>query len=250
MLGEYITEEEALARYEALKSWVEEKGHFTVGAGPFYVDKVDPTARIVVVKANREYPDTADRWLIFSEPILPEVSVPPKVEIVAGMPAEIDIEITHKGAPLTPDDMTMVKYLLTVGAVTKTGDCVPLGDGVWAVVLSGEDTLLARGKPFSLTIIAVSKYACIPMSATITGTGIPYEDYINAQLAPLRAETTAAISDVESAVEGISGEVEALRAEVESLRGTIGTLQAVTWVAVIIAIIGIIVGAVALTRKK
>ncbi|OYT60814.1 MAG: hypothetical protein B6U75_00745, partial [Desulfurococcales archaeon ex4484_217_1] len=71
VLGKYISEDEALQRYQNLKKWYEEKGHFWVGNGPFYLDKVDVVAKQLVLKAFREHIDTADKWLIFSEPLIP-----------------------------------------------------------------------------------------------------------------------------------------------------------------------------------
>ena len=75
VLGNYVSESEALERYNNLKAWYESKGHFLVGAGPFYLDRVDPTARIVVLKANREFMDSADKWLRFSKPMIPEATI-------------------------------------------------------------------------------------------------------------------------------------------------------------------------------
>ncbi len=41
-LGQYITEEEAELRYANLKKWYKDHGHFWVGTGPYYLDKVFP----------------------------------------------------------------------------------------------------------------------------------------------------------------------------------------------------------------
>ncbi|RLE70366.1 MAG: ABC transporter substrate-binding protein, partial [Thermoprotei archaeon] len=250
VLGNYVTVDEALARYDALKKWYEEKGHFWVGAGPFYLDTVDPVAKIVVLKANREYPDTADRWAIFSEPIIPEISVPSAVEVVSSLPAEITVEITHKGKPLTTEDLVMVKYLLTVGPFTKTGDALPAGDGKWSILLSGEDTLLASGRSFSLTVIAVSKYAAIPASATTTGTGIPYSDYISAQIAPVRAEVQASLADVKATVSDVQADVSDVKASIGPLSDSVKSLQTMVWVAIALAVVSILIGVVSLFRKR
>ena len=250
VLGKYVTEDEALARYNALKSWFEEKGHFWVGAGPLYLDTVDPVAKIVVLKANREYPDTPERWAIFSEPLIPEISLPSKIEVVSSLPAEISIKITHKGEPLTAEDLAMVKYLLTVGPFTKTGNALPAGDGTWSILLSGEDTLLASGRPFSLTVIAVSKYAAIPASVTTTGTGIPYSDYINSQLAPIKAEMEASLADIKATTSDLQADISDVKASIGPLQDSINSMQTMVYAALVLAVVSLLVAAIAVFKKK
>jgi peptide/nickel transport system substrate-binding protein len=46
-LGQYITKEEADARYANFKKWYEDHGHFWVGTGPYYLDKVFTTEKLV-----------------------------------------------------------------------------------------------------------------------------------------------------------------------------------------------------------
>ena len=61
-LGQYITKEEADLRYANLKKWYEEHGHFWVGTGPYYLDKVFTTEKTAVLKNNPDFPDLANRW--------------------------------------------------------------------------------------------------------------------------------------------------------------------------------------------
>ncbi len=253
VLGQYITPDEALARYNNLKQWYQAHGHFWVGAGPFYVDSVDPTAKIIVLKANRDYPDTADRWAIFSEPLIPEISLPTSVEVVSSLPAEIDAKLTFKGQPLTENDISMVKFLYTVGGYTKTGDAIPMGNGVWRILLSGEDTLVASGRPFSLTVIAVSKYAAIPASKTVTGTGVPFDDIINSKIAPIRAELQAQLADMQASISDLQGEISDIRASIPSvapLQETVAGLQSMVWAALGLGVLGIILAVVAILLKR
>jgi peptide/nickel transport system substrate-binding protein len=50
----YISVEEAKARYNALLKWYNEHRHFWVGAGPYYLDKVDITAHTATLKPFRK----------------------------------------------------------------------------------------------------------------------------------------------------------------------------------------------------
>ena len=69
-LGQYITKEEADLRYANLKKWYDEHGHFWVGTGPYYLDKVFTTEKTAVLKNNPDFPDLSNRWAQFSEPKL------------------------------------------------------------------------------------------------------------------------------------------------------------------------------------
>ncbi|MGQ9596317.1 MAG: ABC transporter substrate-binding protein [Thermoproteota archaeon] len=52
--SQYITVDEARARYNALKSWYSTYRHFWVGAGPYYLETADITAHTAVLKPFRK----------------------------------------------------------------------------------------------------------------------------------------------------------------------------------------------------
>lgn len=66
VLGKYLTKEEAIARYQNLKAWYEKKGHFWVASGPFYLEAVYPTEKVIVLKRFEEYPFELDKWLLLA----------------------------------------------------------------------------------------------------------------------------------------------------------------------------------------
>jgi peptide/nickel transport system substrate-binding protein len=61
-MGEYVSAAEAEARYTNLKAWYEKMGHLWVASGPFYLDKVFPTEKQIVLKRFENYPFAADRF--------------------------------------------------------------------------------------------------------------------------------------------------------------------------------------------
>ena len=67
---QYITKDEADLRYANLKKWYQDHGHFWVGTGPYYLDKVFTTEKIPGPEDNPDFVDLADRWAKFSEPKL------------------------------------------------------------------------------------------------------------------------------------------------------------------------------------
>jgi len=240
VMAKYVSEEEALERYNNLKAWYEAKGHFLVGAGPFYLDKVDPTAKIVVLKAYREFTDTADKWLRFSAPMIPEVKVVSVPTITPGLPSEIDVSVTFEGQPYRIDDIYYVKYIVKSPTATLIGVAEPVEDGRWRIVLKPEETSMLTAGTLSINVLVVSKLVGMPVSTTAVATVMSVTEFLMDELAKVRA-------DYETRIASLTSEIEELRSEVSSLSSSVNTLTSVAALAVIIAIIAIVIPFV---RKK
>jgi peptide/nickel transport system substrate-binding protein len=161
-LGRYVTKDEAKTRYANLRKWVDAKGHFWVGNGPFYLDKVDVIAKIVTIKAFREFPDTADKWARFAEPMISEVDVTVPLTITPGQAIEFNIDITCRGVPYKVDDIMYVKYIIRHGNKTKIGMATPITDGKWVIRLSAEESKELTPGSAELIVIVVSKLVGVP----------------------------------------------------------------------------------------
>jgi len=61
-MGQYLTEAEATARWSNLLNFYNDKGHFWVASGPYYLDGVFPTEKVIVLKKFADYPFPADKW--------------------------------------------------------------------------------------------------------------------------------------------------------------------------------------------
>ena len=237
VLGKYITKEEAKMRYENLKKWFEEKGHFWVGMGPFYLDRVDVTAKAVIIKAFREYPDPADKWARFSTPMIPEVKVSGPSTVVQVMPARFKVEITFGGEPYRVADIEYVKYIIKHPGGMIVGEAIPVKDGEWEVALSAKETSLLVTGTGEMTVIAVSKLVAIPASAKATFTILSFEEYLGNELAKVRAETAAAISELQGRISSLESELSDMRASIESLNAALRTATIIAVVGVVIAIV-------------
>jgi peptide/nickel transport system substrate-binding protein len=66
-MGDYITEEEAEARWTNLSTWYDTYKHFWVASGPFYLFKAFTTEKVIQLKRFEDYPDPMDRWLFLLE---------------------------------------------------------------------------------------------------------------------------------------------------------------------------------------
>lgn len=68
VLGDYVDQGEALARYANLQDWYDAHGHFWVGSGPFYLDSIDTVADIIHLRRFASCPDAGDRWFFLLDP--------------------------------------------------------------------------------------------------------------------------------------------------------------------------------------
>lgn len=241
VLGNYVNRSEALERYNNLKAWYEAKGHFLVGAGPFYLDRVDPTARIVVLKANRKFIDPADKWLMFSKPMIPEVRIGAIPTIISpGTSLEIPISITFEGQPYKVEDVSFVKYIVTNPNATLVGNAKAVGDGEWRIVLTPEETSQLSSGTLSVDVIAVSKLVAVPVSVTETTTIMNLNEFILSKMAEMKA-------DYETKISGLETTIEDLNSSIATLSSTINMAMGIAVIALIIAIIAVVLP---LVRKK
>jgi peptide/nickel transport system substrate-binding protein len=141
-MGQFVTPEEAAARYAALTAWFAAKGHFWVSTGPFYLVATHPIERIVHLRRNPYFVDPAEKWIGFVAPRIAEVEVIGPAVVRAGTEAVFDIEVTFAGEPYPVADVSFVTYLLfdAVGDIVYVGRAVAVRDGLWRVVLPAEKT--------------------------------------------------------------------------------------------------------------
>ena len=251
-IGNHISKDEAVARYEALKAWYEAKGHFHVGYGPFYVDSVDPTAKIVVIKAFREHADRADKWAGFGEPKIAEVSVTSPGLVEQGYEAEFPVEVTYKGDPYPTAEIEFVKYLLidAAGNVAGVGEATPVAEGEWEIVLSAEETEVLPVGSSKIEVVVASKLVGIPSSAEVSyvvsalrreleGRVEELEAYLP-RLEDLISDLTTSISDLETELE----------TQVSTLEASLSTLNTMAYASLILAIIAIVIAIIAAVRRK
>jgi peptide/nickel transport system substrate-binding protein len=141
-LGQYLTAEEAVARYEALKAWYGEHGHFKIGTGPYYIDKAFLTEKTLTLRHFADYPDLADRWAGFSTPKLATVELDGPGQVKIGEEATFDVYVTYNEEPYPTAEIKMVKFLLYNAAneIVKVAEAEAVEDGLYQVVLDAETT--------------------------------------------------------------------------------------------------------------
>ncbi len=130
-LGQYITGEEAKARYENLANFYGEHNHFWVNSGPFVLDKVFPVEGTLTLTRNESYPDNAAKWSRFGAPQIASVELDGTGQVQIGSQALFDVFVDYNGAPYANEDISEVKYLLfdSKGTLVGTGLAEAMEDG-------------------------------------------------------------------------------------------------------------------------
>lgn len=174
-LSEYITKEEADLRYANLKAWYEEHGHFWVGTGPYYLDRVFTTEKSLVLKNNTEFVDFADRWSRFSEPKVATTFLDGPGQVKSGEEIVFDVTVTFKEDPYPQVDIARVKYILydATGAVVSVGDATALADGQYQVTLTAEETAKLPTGSARLEVAVVPISVAIPSFTSFDFVAVP-----------------------------------------------------------------------------
>jgi len=168
-LGQYITAEEAAARYANLAAWYDAHNNFWVGTGPYYLDQVFLTENVGSMLYNPDFPDMADRWSQFSAPKIAEVEMDGPGQVVIGEEATFDVYVTYEGEAYPGDEIKEVKYILydATGALVEIGEAAFVADGQYSVVLSAEATGALEAGANKLEVAAAPYPVAIPTFQSI-----------------------------------------------------------------------------------
>jgi len=247
VLLNYMTKAEAVARYQALKTWYEQKGHFWVGNGPFYLDKVYPTEKQVVIKAFRNHPDKADKWAGFVEPKIPEVNIEAPTQVAQQRPANFTINVSYKGQAYAVANVDFVKYLIISpkGEVIISGNAEPVTDGKWLITLSSGDTSNIPVGSNTIQVFVASKLVSIPGSGQKIFPTITLGDYLVLELSRQRAELELQQAELVETIQQ-------LQSQLGSMQSSISLLNNLSIGALVIGIVALVsaVALVVLTKKK
>jgi len=142
-MSTYITSGDATTRYAALKSWYTTRSHFWDGTGPYYLFSANSGSSTGVVKNNTNYPDLADRWVNFTSPKLPEISVEAYGPVVRNEASSFLFHVDNDGSPYPPSEIDHVSYLLfgTDEKLIDSGLATFFTDGQYIVSLDAATTL-------------------------------------------------------------------------------------------------------------
>jgi peptide/nickel transport system substrate-binding protein len=167
-LGEYVTAEDAAARYTNLGEFARRYGHYYISTGPYFLSGVFPVEGQAVLSHYAANPDLATRYSEFGAPATPVIEIDGPARVTIGEEAAFDVFVDVFDGPYPVDDIEAVNYLVfdATGALVAEGVAEAAEDGVWQVVLPGDVTGgLAEGSN-RLDVVVVSKLVAIPGTAS------------------------------------------------------------------------------------
>ncbi|HEY3474405.1 MAG TPA: hypothetical protein VGK56_07315, partial [Anaerolineales bacterium] len=167
-LGEYITAEEASARYQNLDAFYGDHNHFWVNSGPFVLDQVFPVEGTLTMTRYEAYPDNAAKWSRFGEPKIAEVTLDGAGQVQIGSEALFDVFVDFNGEPYPNSEISEVKYLLfdATGQLIGTGLAEAVQDGHFQVNLPADVTSELEEGSNKLEVVAVSSVVSVPSFAS------------------------------------------------------------------------------------
>ena len=168
-MGDFVSADDATARYENLSEWHRTRGHFWVGTGPFFLQRAYPVEGNVILQRNTNYPDAANKWDRFSAPAIADVAVEGPGRVTNGEEAVFDITVTFQGEPYAVADISEVTYLLfdATGALVGQGSGEAVEDGWWQVTLDGDTTADLEAGSSRLEIVVASSRVALPSLSAI-----------------------------------------------------------------------------------
>ncbi|MGI6258443.1 MAG: ABC transporter substrate-binding protein [Anaerolineaceae bacterium] len=143
-LGQYLSKEQAVKRYEALKAHFETYGNYWQGTGPYFLKSVDLNGKSLVLAHFDLFTDSSLRWAGWAEPKIADVEIETPGQVIAGEEAVFDVFITFNGEPYLVDEIKQVKFIVydATNTIIAIDDAVAVEDGHFTVTLSPEITAL------------------------------------------------------------------------------------------------------------
>ena len=168
-MSEFVTADEAKARYENLNTWFGDHGHFWIGTGPFFLDQVFTAEGNAVLKRNENFPDLADKWSRFSAPKTATVDLSGDGNVISGQEATFDVFVTDpNNEPYPAAELSGVKYLVfnANNELVATGDAELVADGQYVVTLGADVTSGLEAGANRIEVAVTSNLVSIPSFAS------------------------------------------------------------------------------------
>jgi peptide/nickel transport system substrate-binding protein len=168
-MSEFVTADEAKARYENLNTWFGDHGHFWLGTGPFFLDQVFTAEGNAVLKRNENFPDLADKWARFSAPKVATVDLSGDGQVTSGQEGTFDVFVTDaNNEPYPAAELSAVKCLVfnTNNELVATGDAELVADGQYVVTLGPDVTSGLEAGASRIEVAVTSNLVSIPSFAS------------------------------------------------------------------------------------
>jgi peptide/nickel transport system substrate-binding protein len=163
-LGQFVTAEEAAAKYANLKGFYEQYGHFWSGTGPYILTDVRLVEKTATLTHNPNYIDLAGKWDQFAEPKVADIAVDGAGRVTIGEEATFDVFVTFAGEAYPSEEIVEVKYLLfnSASEIVSIGAAELVAEGQYLVTLPADVTGALETGANKLEVVAVAIPVSIP----------------------------------------------------------------------------------------
>ncbi len=167
-LGQYITADQAKARYANLQAFYKAHNTMWIGTGPYFVDKVDTTAGSITMTRFADYMFPSDQFSGFSTPEIAVASVDGPTQVAAGTDAPFTVSVTFNNKPYPSADLDKVTYTLFAsdGSVAASGEATMTQEGQYSIDLTAAVTGALPAGSTSLSVAVSSKAVGMPTFVT------------------------------------------------------------------------------------
>lgn len=164
VLADYITEEEAVARYENAKAFFAEYGHYNIGTGPYILSEVFLTEKVATLVHNPNHAFLADKWSQFGDPKVAEIELDGEGTVVLTGEFSFDVYVTFKGEAYPADEIKEVKGLLydATGQIVKVLDGELVEDGYYTITVPADVAMAMEAGASKMEAVVVPLTVAIP----------------------------------------------------------------------------------------
>jgi len=168
VMSAYLTPDEAVARYEAVKAFKEKYGHFWIGSGPYILKEAHLTEKVGTLITNPDYADLSDRWSMFGLPKIAEVEVEGEGNVVLGGEFSFDVNVTFEGEAYPADEIVRVFGLLTdaTGNVIASIPAELVEDGKYIITVPADLAATMEAGAAKIEAVVVPLPVAIPTFAS------------------------------------------------------------------------------------
>jgi peptide/nickel transport system substrate-binding protein len=182
VLADLVDEGEVESRYQSLTNWYQQRGHFWVGDGPFYLHAVHAVAGSVVLRRFAGYQGLASRWQQYTRPRIPAFDIRGPLVVASHEPAQFKVSISFDGEPYPESDIEQVSFLLfnRTGELVRTGSASSEGGGNWSITIPVEQVaalgvggnrleVAVIASPVALPSFGTHGFATVPGAVSLAG---------------------------------------------------------------------------------
>ncbi|MDF1519700.1 MAG: ABC transporter substrate-binding protein [Brevefilum sp.] len=165
VLADYITPEEAVARYENAKAFYEEYGHFNIGTGPYILEEVFLTEKVATLVYFPDFPDPTDKWYgRYGAPKVAEVVVEGPATLIVGEETVFDVFVDFEGEAYEADEIKSVTGLLYdgTGLIVDILEAELVEDGYYTITVPAELSAEMEAGASKLEAVVVPFTVAIP----------------------------------------------------------------------------------------